>query len=146
MTADYQSGVHVNGRITIPRDELEMRASRAGGPGGQHVNTSSTRVELRWNPLESRVLSDAERERLREKLGARLDGDGSLRVVARDYRSQHRNREAAEQRLAELVRAALVVPKVRRATRPSRAAREARLEEKKRTSRRKAERRWRPED
>lgn len=146
MSAESRSGLHVNGRITIPRDELEMRVSRSGGPGGQHVNTSSTRVEVRWNPLESRVLSEAEKERLREKLGPRLDTDGVLRVVARDYRSQHRNREAAESRLAETVRAALVIPKPRRATKPSRASREARLEDKKRASRRKEERRWRPDD
>lgn len=140
------SGLRVNGRILIPRDELETQASRAGGPGGQHVNTSSTRVEVRWNPLTSRVLGEDERERLRERLSSRLDADGTLRVTARDYRSQRRNRDAAEERLAELVRAALVIPKKRRPTRPGRAAREARLADKKRASQKKRDRRWRPED
>src|SRR5690606_16987156 len=121
-------GLRVNGRVSIPRDELETQATRAGGPGGQHVNTSSTRVEVRWNPLTSRALSDDEKERLRERLATRLDADGTLRVVSREYRSQRRNRDAAEERLVEVVRAALVLPKQRRATRPGRAAREARIQ------------------
>lgn len=147
MTDDYgHSGLKVNGRVTIPRHELDVQATRAGGPGGQHVNTSSTRVEVRWNPITSAVLSDEEKERLRERLASRLAADGSLRVVGREYRSQRRNREAAEERLAELVRAALVVPKKRRPTRPGKAAREARLAEKKRLSERKQSRRWRPDD
>lgn len=145
-TDERAGALRVNGRIAIPRDELETRASRAGGPGGQHVNTASTRVEVRWNPRTSRVLREEEKARIAERLASRLDADGTLRVVGREYRSQRRNREAAEERLAELVRQALVVPKQRKPTRPSRAAREARLEEKKRLSQRKRDRRWRPED
>jgi ribosome-associated protein len=147
MTDDSRnSGLKVNGRVTIPRHELDVQATRAGGPGGQHVNTSSTRVEVRWNAMSSAALSEEEKERLRERLASRLAADGSLRVVGREYRSQRRNREAAEERLTALVRAALVVPKKRRPTRPGKAAREARLAEKKRLSERKRSRRWRPDD
>lgn len=139
-------GIKVNGRVTIPRHELEVQASRAGGPGGQHVNTSSTRVEVRWNVLTSGAVNEAERARISERLASRMAADGTVRVVSREYRSQRRNRDAAEARLAELIRGALVIPKVRRATKPSRAAREARLADKKRVSDRKKNRRWRPDD
>lgn len=127
--------------LRIPRHELSFRASRSGGPGGQHVNTSSTRVEVLWNVLHSRVLSDDQRRRLQAKLASRLDGDGNVRVVGSAYRSQARNRDDAEERLAALIRRALVVPKARRKTRPSRAAVERRLQSKKRASDRKRDRR-----
>src|SRR4051812_26872017 len=110
----------VSGDLSIPRAELEVRATRAGGPGGQHVNKSSTRIELTWNIESSRVLTDEQRNRLRDKLGGRMDGSGSIRVVASESRSQARNREDAERRLAALLKRALVVPKARRKTRPSR--------------------------
>ena len=135
-------GLRVNEAVTIPRDELVARASRAGGAGGQHVNTSSTRIELVWNVAASRALTDEQRERLTQKLSSRLDSDHSVRVVASDRRSQRQNREAAEERLAELIRDALIVPKKRRPTKPSRAAKRARLESKKRQSNKKRERRW----
>ena len=138
-------GLRVNTSLVIPRDELTARASRSGGAGGQHVNTSSTRIELLWNVATSRVLSDEQRERLTQKLSSRLDGEGNLRVVASDRRSQLQNREHAEERLVELVRVALVVPKKRKATKPSRAAKQARLDSKKRRSERKRDRRWREE-
>jgi ribosome-associated protein len=118
--------------LVIPRSELVARASRAGGPGGQHVNTSSTRIELLWNVLRSRALDDAMRDRLRTRLASRLDGDGNVRVVAADRRSQLQNRQAAEERLVELVRKALVVAKPRKKTKPTRASKERRIEEKKR--------------
>ena len=145
-TDDDGSGLVVNERVSIPRSELSYRASRAGGAGGQHVNTSSTRIELRWNVRTSAALGDEQRARLLERLAGRLDGEGWLRVVASDSRSQRQNREAAETRLAETVRRALVVPKARRATKPSRAAKRARLEEKRKKSGKKAQRRWRGED
>jgi len=116
----------------IPDDELEFRASRAGGPGGQHVNTSSTRVELRWNIRTSRVLRDEQRERLLGKLGSRIDAAGWLRVVAATTRSQTRNREEARERLVTIVRRGLIVPKARKRTKVPRKARERRLEEKRR--------------
>ena len=142
---DAIDGLRVNDTVVIPRDELSARASRAGGAGGQHVNTSSTRIELLWNVATSRVLSDDQRDRLLQKLSSRLDGEGNVRVVASDRRSQLQNRESAEARLADLVRVALVVPKKRKATKPSRAAKQARLDSKKKQSNKKKERRWRGE-
>ena len=136
----------VNASLEIPRSELTFRASRSGGPGGQHVNTSSTRVELLWNIERSRVIDSQERERLRDKLAARIDAEGNVRVVASANRSQLRNRDDAEVRLAALVRRALAVPKQRKKTRPSRNAIEARLRHKKEQSRRKEQRRYRPDD
>ena len=140
---DAIDGLRVNESVVIPRDELSARASRSGGAGGQHVNTSSTRIELLWNIATSRVLSEEQRERLAQKLSSRLDGEGNLRVVASDRRSQLQNRESAETRLADLVRAALVIPKKRKPTKPSRAAKQARLDSKKRQSEKKKDRRWR---
>jgi ribosome-associated protein len=134
-------GLAVGSGVVIPRSELEFRASRSGGAGGQHVNTSSTRIELLWDVARSAALDDEKRLRVLNKLATRIDGEGVLRVVASDRRSQLQNREAAEKRLAELVRGALLVPKKRRPTKPSRAAKEARLAEKKRRGERKASRR-----
>src|SRR5438067_12552334 len=130
----------VNESFSIPRGELDVRGSRSSGAGGQHVNKTSSRVEIFWNVLASRALSEEQRARLQEKLGPRLTTEGSVRVVASDMRSQSRNRDLAEERLAELVRRALIIPKKRSATKPSRAAKEARLESKKRHSTKKAER------
>ncbi len=138
--------LRVNGHVTIPRSELDVRASRAGGPGGQHVNTSSTRVEVTWRPGQSAALSEAQRARVLEKLATRLDASGAIRVVASDTRSQSQNRELAEGRLAELVRAALVVPKVRRATKPTRSSKERRIGEKKKQGERKRDRRRREDE
>jgi len=146
MADDMVDGVRVNESVVIPRDELAARASRSGGAGGQHVNTSSTRVELVWNVAASRALTDDQRERVMQKLSSRLDGEQNLRVVASDRRSQRQNRESAEVRMADLVRQALIVPKKRRPTKPSRAAKQARLESKRRLSEKKRERRWRGGD
>ena len=131
----------VNERLAIPRHELTARASRAGGAGGQHVNTSSTRIELMWNVRTSATLDDEMRERLMARLATKLDGEGTLRVVASDRRSQRQNRESAEGRLAEMVRRALVVQKKRRPTKPSKASKEKRISEKKRRGETKAGRR-----
>jgi ribosome-associated protein len=133
-------GIRVNESITIPRSELLMRASRASGAGGQHVNKTSSRIEISWNVRSSRAITDEERDRLLARLTSRLSDDGSIRVVASDTRSQLRNREAAEQRLADTIARALVVQKKRRPTRRPRAADEARLNEKKKKSERKRER------
>lgn len=137
--------LNVTPLVAIPRVELQYRASRAGGPGGQHVNTSSTRIELLWDLPNSRAVSDEERERIREKLAPRLDSDGMVRVVASDRRSQGQNRQAADERLVALVRRALQVPKRRRPTKPPRAAKERRLTDKKRRSDKKRERRVEPD-
>ncbi|HEY0780483.1 MAG TPA: alternative ribosome rescue aminoacyl-tRNA hydrolase ArfB [Gemmatirosa sp.] len=131
----------VTPRLAIPRGELEVKASRAGGPGGQHVNTSSTRIELRWNVRTSRALDDALREQLLARLAPRLDTDGGVRIVASEYRSQRQNREAAESRLAALVRAATVVAKRRKPTKPTRTSVVRRIEGKRRQSDKKATRR-----
>lgn len=134
-------GLRVSDSILIPRAELEARASRSGGAGGQHVNTSSTRIELRWNIAASRAVDDATRATLLQRLAARTDGEGVLRIVASNRRSQLQNREAAEARLLEVVRAALVERKPRKRTKPSRAAKEKRLEEKRRRGETKRNRR-----
>jgi len=130
----------VNESVSIPRSELDVRVSRSSGAGGQHVNKTSSRVEIFWNIPGSRALSEEQKTRILAKLASRLTTEGSVRVVASDMRSQSRNRDLAEKRLAELVRRALLVPKKRRATRPSLASREARLESKKRQSSKKRER------
>jgi ribosome-associated protein len=130
----------VNPSVSIPRSELDFRASRSSGAGGQHVNKTSSRIEVFWNPLSSEALTEAQRDRLSHKLAGRITADGSIRVVASDMRSQSRNRQLAEERLADLVRTALIVPKKRRPTKPTRAAKEARLEGKKRQSHKKRER------
>jgi ribosome-associated protein len=131
----------VNESVAIPRSELDVRVSRSSGAGGQHVNKTSSRVEIFWNVLSSRAISEDQRALLRQKLASRITSDGSVRIVASDMRSQTRNRELAEERLVETVRRALVIPKKRRATKPSRAAKEARLDEKKRLSEKKRDRR-----
>jgi ribosome-associated protein len=133
--------LEVNDSLSIPRSELDVRVSRASGAGGQHVNKTSSRVEIFWNIPASHALTDEQRSRLLEKLASRLTTEGSIRIVASDMRSQTRNRELAEERLVEAVRRGLIVPKKRRATRPTRAAKEARLESKKRQSNKKSERR-----
>jgi ribosome-associated protein len=136
----------VNDALGIPRSELTYRATRSGGPGGQHVNTSSTRIELAWDVERSPSLTEEQRARLREKLANRINSEGVLLLAASEHRSQLQNREAVTARLAELVRAALVVPKARKKTRPSRAAREARLQAKKHRSAVKRSRRTPPDE
>ena len=132
--------LQINEVLSIPRGELDVRVSRASGAGGQHVNKTSSRVEIFWNVQASRALSDDQRARLLERLASRLSTEGSVRVVASDMRSQSRNRDLAEERLADMVRRALVIPKKRRPTRPTKASKEARLERKKRQSHKKRER------
>ncbi len=124
-------GLVISRQLSIPRGELVVRASRSGGPGGQHVNTSSTRVEVLWNVRESATLFDDQRVLLMNALRTRLSAAGEIRVVASDTRSQLRNRVLAEKRLAEIVRRGLIVKKARKKTRPTRSAVERRLAEKK---------------
>jgi ribosome-associated protein len=136
----------VNDRLAIPRAELAARATRASGAGGQHVNKTSTRVEITWNVATSPSLSDSDRARLTSRLASRLSDDGDLRIVASDTRSQLQNRELAEERLADLVRRALVIPRTRKKTRPGRAAKEARLNDKRKVSEKKRVRRSTTDD
>ena len=140
-SAAAETAIVVDDRVSIPRHELQFRASRAGGPGGQHVNTSSTRIELTWNLERTTALDDATKARVREKLAARLDGEGTLRIVSSEMRSQSQNRERAEERFAEVLRKALLVQKARKRTKVPRGAKEERLKEKKLRGERKKDRR-----
>ncbi|MDJ0378287.1 alternative ribosome rescue aminoacyl-tRNA hydrolase ArfB [Cryobacterium sp. PH31-L1] len=112
--------LEVSPALTIPERELGWRFSRSSGPGGQHVNTSDSRVELFWNIAESSVLSDDERMLLLTRLGHRLVSD-VVTIAASEQRSQLRNREIALRKLADLVTAGLAAePAARRATKPTR--------------------------
>jgi len=116
--------------LVVPAGELVERFSRSPGPGGQSVNTSDTRVELRYDVLGSTALSDEQRERVLARVSRRLE-DGRLVVVASEHRSQHRNRAAARERLVELLRSALAPPPpARRPTRPTRGSQRRRLDAK----------------
>ncbi len=130
------------GRVHLPESELRWRFSRSSGPGGQHVNTSDTRVEVRWSVGETTALSTAQRERVAAALRARMV-DGAVVVTSSQYRSQHRNREAARVRLEELVAAALAPRRPRRATRPTKGSERRRRAAKEQRSQRKASRRER---
>jgi ribosome-associated protein len=134
-------GLRVRRGLVIPEDELRVDVSRSGGPGGQNVNKVATRVTLRWRMLASRVLDDGQRERLQRRLATRLTRTGELLVHVDSSRSQARNREIARTRMAEIVRRGLAEPRVRRATRPTRASRERRLGQKQRRSQAKQARR-----
>ena len=127
--------------LRLPLAELEYQASRSGGPGGQHVNTSSTRIEVWWDVAGSPSLSPDQRAQLLERLGARLDSTGRLRLVSSGTRSQLRNREDVTERLRSVVAAALALRKKRKPTKPSRAAKAARLEAKRRRAATKRHRR-----
>lgn len=131
----------VDERLSIPLDEIELRASRSSGPGGQHANVTASRVEAVFDVEASRALDGAQRARLIERLGP------IVTAVAQDTRGQARNRELALQRLAEKIAAGLHVPPPRRPTKPSRASRLRRLAQKRRRSERKRDRqRPAPED
>ena len=131
--------VVVNEQLTIPRSELDYRATRSGGPGGQHVNTSSTRVELLWDLKHSPSISAEQRDRLYLKLKTRI-ADGVLRLTSSGSRSQHQNKEEVTERFGRLVAQALHKQKPRKKTKPSRASKEARLRTKKKHSQKKAQR------
>jgi ribosome-associated protein len=121
--------------------ELDYRASRSGGPGGQHVNTSSTRVEVWWDVAGSPILTPEQRDLLLQRLRRRLDSAGRLRLVSSGSRSQLRNKEEVTERLRDVLAAAIAVPKKRKPTKPTRAAKRARLEAKRRRSSTKQRRR-----
>jgi ribosome-associated protein len=127
--------LHVKGRLALPLSEITLRTSRSSGPGGQHANVTASRVEAVFDVRGSRTLSDSQRERLLARLGPRVV------AVAQDARSQARNRELALERLARRLSDALTVAPKRHATRPTRASRERRLEEKRQASQRKTARR-----
>ena len=136
--------MRINGRLTIPESELSVAFVRSGGPGGQHVNKTSTQAQLRWNVRESAAvagLSEADRSRLLAALSSRLTTDGEIVLSSGQTRSQSANLEAARARLAALVDGAMHVPKTRRPTRPTRGSQRRRLESKRRRSDLKRQRR-----
>ena len=121
----------IDGQLAIPDDELVEKFVRAAGPGGQNVNKVASAVELRFDVAGSRVLPEPLRERLLARRDRRLTDDGVLVIQANRFRDQSKNRDDARTRLADIVRAAQVVPKRRVATRPTRASKERRIEAKK---------------
>ena len=133
MTA--RGGIRPNGGPFIPLSEIEIRASRSSGPGGQHANVTASRIEARFDAAASTALTEAQRNRITERLGS------VVTAIAQDARSQARNRELALERLESKLAGALAVPRRRRATRPTRASGERRLKSKKVRSERKKNRR-----
>ncbi|MBS1887472.1 MAG: aminoacyl-tRNA hydrolase [Actinobacteria bacterium] len=133
--------LRIDERLAIPLSEIELRASRSSGPGGQHANVTASRVEAVFDAAASRSLDEARRARLIDRLGP------VVTAVAQDARGQSRNRELALGRLAAKLAAALRTPRRRRPTRPTAASRRRRLEQKRRAGERKqGRRRWSPED
>ena len=132
--SEASTHLEINRSLKIPLAEISITFVRSGGPGGQHVNKTSTQAELLFDLEHSPSLTERDRAWLMEKLRTKLDSRGVLHVTAQEFRSQLRNRNAAIERLQEILRAALVRPKVRKTTKPGRAARERRLTEKKRHS------------
>ncbi len=134
----------ISTEVSIPDDELEWKFIRSSGPGGQNVNKVASAVQLRFLLPRNTSISGPAKFRLRRMAGQRLVDDGTILITARDERSQEQNRRAALERLAELIRTALIEPKIRRKTRPTRASKERRIESKKRRSSTKRDRggRW----
>jgi ribosome-associated protein len=128
-------------RITLPASDLEWSASRSSGPGGQHVNKTATKVDLRFDLAGTAALDEQVKRRLRRLARNRLDADGCVVIQCQASRSQSQNLEEARQRLKVLVLKALERPRKRKRTKPSRAAKRRRLERKRRQSRKKALRR-----
>jgi len=120
--------------VSIPDTELEISASRSSGPGGQSVNTSDSKIELRWSIPKSNALTEAQRARLLDRLASRLTSDGVLILQGSEHKSQYRNREAVRTRFQAIVGEALEPPRRRRKTRPTRGSKERRLQAKKQRS------------
>lgn len=125
-----ESDLNVKNGVSIPLHELDVTASRAGGPGGQHVNKTSTRITLRWNIPATKALSETQKTRVLQKLENRLTKEGDLIIHNSSSRSQQQNREAALKQLAKEIKKALHVPKRRMKTKVPKAAKEARLKSK----------------
>lgn len=137
--------IRITRRLVIPASEIELSYARSGGPGGQHVNRTATKVQLRWNLPASAAPTDADRARLAERLASRLTKDGDVLVSSERHRDQGRNVEDALERFVALLKRALARPRPRKKTRPTKASRERRLDEKRRRGATKRDRR-RPSD
>ena len=124
--------LEVTPNVVIPDSDLSFAFVRASGPGGQNVNKVSSAVQLRFDMRGSTALTETVKSRLRGLAGRRVTDDGAILIIARNQRSQEHNRREALERLTELIQRALVVPKTRKATKPTRASRERRLEHKSR--------------
>jgi ribosome-associated protein len=135
------STLRVNGQIAIPRDEIHFSFVRSSGPGGQNVNKVASKAVLRWNVRRSRILTEETRERLLVRLGRRLNNRGELILSGQRYRDQARNIEDCLLKLRELILTAARHPRPRKRTRPTKAAREARLNQKRAVSEKKRARR-----
>ena len=122
-------------------DEIQFQATRSGGPGGQHANKTSTKVELHWSLEESQALSDQEKDRLRETLANKLTNDGRLVLSSGQTRSQAKNKAVVTEKFLRLLEKRVQPPKRRKKTQPSRAAKRRRLEAKRRNAEKKANRR-----
>ncbi|HVO47014.1 MAG TPA: alternative ribosome rescue aminoacyl-tRNA hydrolase ArfB [Steroidobacteraceae bacterium] len=127
--------LEINPAVVIPDTDLTLSFVRASGPGGQNVNKVASAAQLRFDVAGSAVLSEAAKLRLRALAGRRFTDDGAVLIIARNHRTQEQNRRAAFERLTELVQQALIPPKPRKATKPTRASRERRLEAKSRRQR-----------
>ena len=124
--------VQITPEVTIPIEELEFRASRSSGPGGQGVNTTDSRVELRFDLAGSPSIPPEAKQRALRRLASRVDAAGRLRLVAQNQRSQLANRRDATERLAAMLASAVAAPRTRRPTRPSVTAAARRVESKRR--------------
>ncbi len=136
----------INSRLSIAEAELRFKFALSGGPGGQHVNKTASKVILMFNVAESPSLNEQQRAQIMMALDSRMDKAGVLQVVSQSHRSQHRNKEEAVERLQQLLAKALEVQKKRRPTKPSRRQKERRLQDKKKRSEQKSQRRWRHDD
>ncbi len=124
--------ININSHLIIPSGEIVYRATRSSGPGGQHVNTSATQVELLFDVTHSPSLNEAQRQRILSQLKNLIDQEGILHLTAQSERSQLRNREIVTEHFQAVLAGALRVPKKRKRTQPSAASKERRLQSKKR--------------